>query len=132
MSHSTPNTSVGAMAALKPTSGVAPNRSPMAPMVPSPRSMVKFWRAASASPIRTSSHRTASRPAQPASSVAPATARCRSGRRNPAPSASAPVRVTDSGITVRAAFVSAMAPASPVSSMVPPTAVTRVAATTRG
>lgn len=104
----------------------------MSLIVPVPREILKFWWEQSARPRRAGSHRTAILAAHPASSGAPATARCRSGRRNPAAITSAPASVTDNGITVRPARVSAITPASPASSMVPPTAVTTEAATTRG
>lgn len=98
---------------VKPTSGDTPNSSPRSLSVPSPRESWNVWRAARASPRRASSHSTAIRAAHPASSPAPVTARCRSGRRKPAPSTSAPTSVTDRGITVSPAFVSASPPAVP-------------------
>jgi hypothetical protein len=125
-SHSRPKKTVDVMSVSKPTSADVPRKSPT-----SPRGMSNVCRAPSETPMSAASHSTAIRAAQPASSLAPATARCRSGHRNPAAITSAPARATDSGITVSPACVSAMAPAPPDSSTVPPTAVTTVAATTR-
>lgn len=131
-SHAEPDTSVSGTSAVKPASGLTPNSSPRSFSVSSPRGSAKVRCAASAAPSRPSSQTTAIRAAQPASSATLATARRRSGRRKPAPTTSAPTRVTDRGITVRFARVPASPPASPETSTVPPTAVTTVAATTRG
>ncbi len=129
-SQTRPTNTDSGTSVVKPIFGEAPNRSPNSPSSSSPREMSKVWRAASVRPISASSQRTAILAAQPASSAAPATARWRSGRRKPQAITSAPVSVTDSGITVSPACVSAKSPALPESFTVPPTAVTTVAMTT--
>ncbi len=134
-SHSRPKNSVAGTSVVKPTSGEMPNRSPRSPSAScprSPREREKVWRAERASARSATSHSTAILAAHPASSPARAIPRCRSGRRKPAARTRAPVSVTDSGITVSSASDSASPPAFPESSIVPPTAVTTVAATTRG
>ena len=132
-SHSRPNRRVSGTSVVKPTFGArhrtdrrgrpACRRRGRARRSGGPRGQAEERRAATG--------RRSGRPSRRAPRP-PATARCRSGRRKPAASTSAPARVTERGITVSPAWVSARPPAFPESSTVPPTAVTTVAATTRG
>ncbi len=131
-SHTSPRTTVTGMFARNPTCGAESSRSPMSETVPSPSETAKECRAKAARAIRAIAHSTASRAAQPASSRALATARCRRGRRKPSAMTTAPASVTERGSTVSPALVSAMSPASPESSTEPPTAMTTTAATTDG
>ncbi len=131
-SHSSPKTRVSGTSVLNPTSGEESSRSPISPAGPSPSEIAKRCRASRPSPVSSSTHSTATRAAQPTSSRTSATARCRSGRRNPAATTRAPTRLTESGSTESPASVSAIIPASPESPTEPPTAITTTAATTLG